>query len=208
MSLWAQRVISVSFMPNKSKPRRTSRRRGPISQQLLEIPFVGQIIGQEDFSGQKRATKMLIIINFINKNGGQGGIRTRDRVAPIHTFQACAFNHSATCPQRAPGRTQHFQPGRVSLRLTLCAFNHRGTPVSNVRKGARRSTGRRAGSYPCPVSSASPRAMTARAPDCKCAEHPTRAKITPRMRSLALWRAGAPCIGPGCGAHRGQETVT
>ena len=32
--------------------------------------------------------------------GGQGGIRTRDTVSRIHTFQACAFNHSATCPAR------------------------------------------------------------------------------------------------------------
>ena len=31
-------------------------------------------------------------------NGGQRGIRTLDTVARIHAFQACAFNHSATCP--------------------------------------------------------------------------------------------------------------
>jgi hypothetical protein len=30
--------------------------------------------------------------------GGDGGIRTHDRVTPIHTFQACAFDHSATSP--------------------------------------------------------------------------------------------------------------
>ena len=30
--------------------------------------------------------------------GGGGGIRTRDTVSRIHTFQACAFNHSATPP--------------------------------------------------------------------------------------------------------------
>ena len=29
---------------------------------------------------------------------GQGGIRTLDRVTPIHAFQACAFSRSATCP--------------------------------------------------------------------------------------------------------------
>ena len=41
---------------------------------------------------------------FQNGNFGQGGggsgIRTRDTVARIHTFQACAFNHSATPPQQ------------------------------------------------------------------------------------------------------------
>lgn len=31
-------------------------------------------------------------------NGGQRGIRTLDTVSRIHAFQACAFNHSATCP--------------------------------------------------------------------------------------------------------------
>ena len=31
-------------------------------------------------------------------NGGAGGIRTHERVAPLHTFQACAFDHSATAP--------------------------------------------------------------------------------------------------------------
>ena len=32
--------------------------------------------------------------------GGGSGIRTRDTVSRIHTFQACAFNHSATPPSR------------------------------------------------------------------------------------------------------------
>src|SRR5438128_5419043 len=30
--------------------------------------------------------------------GGGSGIRTRDRVSPMHAFQACAFNRSATPP--------------------------------------------------------------------------------------------------------------
>jgi hypothetical protein len=33
--------------------------------------------------------------------GGGRGIRTLDTVSRIHTFQACAFNHSATPPQYA-----------------------------------------------------------------------------------------------------------
>ncbi len=35
------------------------------------------------------------------EDGGQRGIRTLDTVARIHAFQACAFNHSATCPYQA-----------------------------------------------------------------------------------------------------------
>ena len=31
-------------------------------------------------------------------SGGGSGIRTHDTVTRIHTFQACAFNHSATPP--------------------------------------------------------------------------------------------------------------
>ena len=30
--------------------------------------------------------------------GGQTGIRTLETVSRLHTFQACAFDHSATCP--------------------------------------------------------------------------------------------------------------
>src|SRR5437667_4831547 len=30
--------------------------------------------------------------------GGQGGIRTRGGCYTTHAFQACALNHSATCP--------------------------------------------------------------------------------------------------------------
>src|SRR4051812_45246954 len=36
--------------------------------------------------------------------GGQRGIRTLERLSPLHTFQACAFNHSATCPAREKGK--------------------------------------------------------------------------------------------------------
>ncbi len=35
------------------------------------------------------------------KNGGQTGIRTLETVSRLHTFQACAFDHSATCPRSA-----------------------------------------------------------------------------------------------------------
>ncbi len=32
------------------------------------------------------------------RNGGESGIRTHDRVTPIHALQACALNHSAISP--------------------------------------------------------------------------------------------------------------
>ena len=39
-------------------------------------------------------------ITYLSRGGG-GGIRTRDTVSRIHTFQACAFDRSATPPARA-----------------------------------------------------------------------------------------------------------
>ena len=43
-------------------------------------------------------------------NGGQTGIRTLETVARLHAFQACAFDHSATCPKRSDGQ----MPERVN----------------------------------------------------------------------------------------------
>ena len=35
---------------------------------------------------------------YINIFGGATGIRTLETVSRLHTFQACAFDHSATAP--------------------------------------------------------------------------------------------------------------
>jgi hypothetical protein len=43
----------------------------------------------------------LLLQLVIPPYGGGGGIRTRDTVSRIHTFQACAFSRSATPPRRA-----------------------------------------------------------------------------------------------------------
>jgi hypothetical protein len=37
--------------------------------------------------------------------GGEKEIRTLERVAPLHAFQACSFNHSDT----SPGNTRAFR---------------------------------------------------------------------------------------------------
>lgn len=36
--------------------------------------------------------------HVVENNGGQGGIRTLGTLSRTHAFQACALNHSATCP--------------------------------------------------------------------------------------------------------------
>ena len=32
------------------------------------------------------------------KHGGEGGIRTREKIAPLHDFQSCPFGRSGTSP--------------------------------------------------------------------------------------------------------------
>ena len=48
---------------------------------------------------KKKLTYFLITTFKLEFFGGESGIRTHDRVAPIHAFQACAFSHSATSPK-------------------------------------------------------------------------------------------------------------
>ena len=65
--------------------------------------------------------------------GGESGIRTRVTVSRKHTFQACAFNHSATSPHRFAPAGYAGQVGGSEPRAgipVLCgrnvaAFNHR-----------------------------------------------------------------------------------
>ena len=62
-----------------------------------------------------------MILLYKNKhNGGGSGIRTRDTVSRIHTFQACAFNHSATPPCR-PCPLAHMGGAAKSPRETICS---------------------------------------------------------------------------------------
>ena len=59
--------------------------------------------------------------------GGRRGIRTLEKIAPLHTFQACQFNHSCILPFLAlfytiPQRTlQACQYRSVSLRSSACS---------------------------------------------------------------------------------------
>ena len=71
----------------------------------------------------------------MEENGGQSGIRTRDTLSRIHTFQACAFNHSATCPFAV---TPAVDP--VDLKALPLFFSGRSRPGRNAR-GANQRTG-------------------------------------------------------------------
>ncbi len=42
--------------------------------------------------------EFLNYLKVLNFNGGEGGIRTHERVAPLLVFKTSAFNRSATSP--------------------------------------------------------------------------------------------------------------
>ena len=42
--------------------------------------------------------KLQKYLKILNYNGGEGGIRTHERVAPLLVFKTSAFNRSATSP--------------------------------------------------------------------------------------------------------------
>ena len=46
-------------------------------------------------SGQRKSRLKRLIQKM---DGGQGGIRTLDRVTPMPVFETGTFNHSVTCP--------------------------------------------------------------------------------------------------------------
>ena len=74
--------------------------------------------------------------------GGGSGIRTRDTVSRIHTFQACAFSHSATPPAGAGRRADAVAsasptvPGRA--RRDLSSERGRAQPIGAAFTAIRR----------------------------------------------------------------------
>src|SRR5689334_1784589 len=65
------------------------------------------------------------------KNGGESGIRTHDRVSPIHAFQACAFSHSAISPRRG-GLARFYRTQRATRRR---GSRTRLDPISTCHPG-------------------------------------------------------------------------
>ncbi len=63
--------------------------------------------------------------------GGERGIRTLDRVSPIHAFQACAFNHSAISP------AQLAVPNQFNTRVSMS--RRCGLAEIQLRAGDRKS---------------------------------------------------------------------
>jgi hypothetical protein len=106
-----------------------------MSTRLRKIRLVGWLMGAVG-KCQKTSAKTTY-------RGGGSGIRTRDTVSRIHTFQACAFNHSATPPQggssyslRAPARNWSY----IDCRRGIRARQVRPRSQRTARRGTERET--------------------------------------------------------------------
>ena len=66
------------------------------------------------------------MIVFSGLNGGERGIRTLETVTRLHTFQACAFDHSATSPHICPDTSQGVEEKRTPLLWSVSAKPKQG----------------------------------------------------------------------------------
>ena len=87
--------------------------------------------------GAETSRQINEMLDFI---GGEGGIRTLDGLAPIHTFQACSFSRSDTSPKEAayqPCPGTRYQCCRCSLPgLTgFTPISSRGTGTAATERG-------------------------------------------------------------------------
>ena len=96
-------------------------------------------------------------IAFAGASGGERGIRTLETVSRLHTFQACAFDHSATSPSRAAYTCGH---GGFKEKLRRSGA---GKAVSR-RALARRARFGLAGEAPMPCPTARFRGAATRRP--------------------------------------------
>ena len=81
------------------------------------------------------ALKTLRITKKMGTSGGEGGIRTPDRLAPMPHFECGAFNHSATSPE----------PARVPLEgpAERAAEPTHPTPPAQERRSSSQNGGKR-----------------------------------------------------------------
>ena len=115
--------------PASFRPKAAHRVNRDLSVWAEAVAFSRCRRGSDKLGDQRRHRR-----KFVYKSmgcGGGSGIRTRDTVSRIHTFQACAFNHSATRPGPA-------QP-TPSIRNRR---ERRGGPPRQLRSFDSRRTGR------------------------------------------------------------------
>ena len=66
----------------------------------LEDEYIYNFYQSKDGEKKMKITKFLIYLKILKFNGGEGGIRTHERVAPLLVFKTSAFNRSATSPEK------------------------------------------------------------------------------------------------------------
>ncbi len=102
---------------------------------LVATPTI-RVVQSPGNTGEIRLPKVTkrSVYKYLARGGGSG-IRTRDTVSRIHTFQACAFNHSATPPCR---HEAHAPRGGVPARRPSCRPRLSGTGQEPWGLAARR----------------------------------------------------------------------
>ena len=69
----------------------------------MKMKLIGQYKKRKKVDINARNIKLLNVnkTSYLNNiTGGERGIRTLDTITRIHAFQACAFSHSATSPEK------------------------------------------------------------------------------------------------------------
>ena len=65
------------------------------------------------------STETAPLLHYLKQDGGRGGIRTLERIAPLLVFKTSAFNHSATLP-RAYDKLVATRAATFELPLSNC----------------------------------------------------------------------------------------
>lgn len=78
----------------------------------------------------------LCVQNGPSADGGQRGIRTLDTLSRIHAFQACAFNHSATCPSFGSRRSIRLDGEKQKLLRVAGNSGGRARYIPMIRAGS------------------------------------------------------------------------
>ena len=87
-------VVPVVSEPKRVEPSPSESNQAPGESNQVEPSLSGRVDKRPALSARGERAQA-----SRTKSNGERGIRTPDRVSPIHAFQACAFNHSATSPK-------------------------------------------------------------------------------------------------------------
>ncbi len=168
-------------MHGRSRGGLTTKIHTPADRARMEMP--GEFAASKDYNSNN--------INGLVSGGGSG-IRTRDTVSRIHTFQACAFNHSATPPSCGNSPADPLLPGRPENSGTWSS----NAPAGRLANERCAITKRACHARPSRCFAGSQAAM--RTDDCRAGPmilfmlHP---------ENSAFWAKGSPCSASSFGSR-------